>query len=323
MKTKIYHLIILLFFTVMFISCSNDDTQTIYFPDGQKPIGGVFSITDDAHLVKFVVSLTGADYITFNKVAENNITVSFETDLSLVDKYNDECGTNYTPIPQGSYEVPSSAVIEKGKNISDSVAVRIMAKDKFDSFVPYLLPIRISQIDGAGAYKYQQIIYVAVSGVADAENIPIYDRTNWKIVDFSTEEPGEGGGNGLAKCVFDDNPGTYWHSKWAGGEPEPPHYITIDMGESVVLHGLSLMNRHFEGDWAENGHGQPKSIKISISKDGETWTENGGFSNLPIGEGQPFRKFFFNLYNEARYMKITVTDVYATNSTSIAEIGAF
>jgi len=323
MKMKIYYLLASLFLTMVFTSCSDDDKQAVYFPEGLKPIGGVFSITDDAHEVKFVVSLAGADYITANKIADNNITISLEVDMSLVDKYNDECGTSYTPMPEGSYAVPPSAVIEKGRGTTDSIAVSIMAKDKFDSFVPYMLPVRISGIDGADAYKYQQVIYIAVSGVADAENIPIYDRTNWSIIDLSTEEPAEGGGNGLAQCVLDDKPGTYWHSKWAGGEPEPPHYITIDMGEAVVLHGISLMNRYFEGDWAENGHGQPKTIKVSISMDGETWTDNGSFSNLPIGEGQPFRKFFFNLYNEARYMKITVTDVYATSSTSIAEIGAF
>jgi len=307
----------------MLVACSDDDAQSIYFPEAQKPIGGVFSITDQPHIIKFVVSITGADYATVGKVADRNITTTLSVDLSLVEKYNNECGTNYIPMPEGSYEVPASAVIEKGKSMSDSLAVSISAKDRFESFIPYMLPVRITQIDGAEAFRYQQVIYIAISGVADAENIPNYDRTNWTIVDFSTEEPGEGGGNGLATCLLDDDPGTYWHSKWSGGEPEPPHYVTIDMGEVLVLHGISLMNRYFEGDWAENGHGQPKNITVSISLDGQTWTENGTFTSLPIGEGQPFRKFFFNLYNEARYMKVTVTDVYATNSTSIAEIGAF
>lgn len=323
MKTKIYYLITFLFLSVAAISCSDDDVQEVYLPDGQQPIGGVFSITDNPHIIKFVVSLTGADYSTVSKVADNNITVSLEADMTLVEKYNTECETNYTPMPEGTYQIQSSAIIEQGKSMSDSISVSILAKDKFESFVPYMLPIKITRIDGASPYPYQQIIYIAVSGVADAENIPIYDRTNWRIIDFSTEEPGEGGGNGLAQCILDNNPGTYWHSKWSGGEPEPPHHLTIDMGEIVVLHGISLMNRYFEGDWAENGHGQPKNITIHISTDGETWKENGKFSNLPIGTGQPFRKFFFNLYNEARYLKITVTSVYATNSTSIAEIGAF
>ncbi|MDU1892907.1 MAG: DUF1735 domain-containing protein [Dysgonomonas sp.] len=323
MKTTIYKLFTYIFLFVGLVACSDDDSQTVYFPDGQQPIGGVFSITDDAHVVKFVVSLTGADYVTVNSVADNTITVSLATDMSLVEKYNSECGTDYLPMPEGTFEVPTSAIIEKGKSMTDSIAVNIMAKDKFESFVPYMLPVKITQIDGAGAYKYQQVIYIAVSGVADAENIPIYDRTNWTIVDFSTEEPAEGGGNGLAQCILDDKAGTYWHSKWAGGEPEPPHHITIDMGEVVVLHGISLMNRYFEGDWAINGHGQPKKITVEISLDGEKWTNNGSFANLPIGEGQPFRKFFFNLYNEARYMKITVTEAYDSKSTSIAEIGAF
>lgn len=304
--------------------CSDDDnTNEVYFPQGQKALTGVFSITDEPYILKYTVSLAGADYATVGRVAENYITVSFEVDMTLVDQYNKECNTNYLPMPAGSYNIPSTAVIAKGKSVSDSVAITIDAQDKFESFVAYMLPIRITHIDGGNAYPYQQILYVGLSGVADAENIQLYDRSEWKVIDFSTEEPGEGGGNGLGNCVIDDNADTYWHSKWAGGEPEPPHYITIDMGEEKVLHGIALMNRFFEGDWAENGHGQPKKVVVSISTDGTNWVENGTFSSLPHPEGQPFTKFFFSNYNKARYMKITVTEVYGSKSTSISELGAF
>ncbi|MDU1905193.1 MAG: DUF1735 domain-containing protein [Dysgonomonas sp.] len=323
-KTKIILSGLLLSVFCFLSGCSDDDsTNQVYFPQGQKALTGVFSITDEPYILKYTVSLAGADYATVGRVAENDIIVNFEIDMALVDQYNKECNTNYLPMPDGSYNIPSTAVIVKGKSVSDSVAITIDAQDKFESFVPYMLPIRITQVNGGSAYPYQQILYVGLSGVADAENIQLYDRSAWQIIDFSTEEPAEGGGNGLAKCMIDDDPDTYWHSKWAGGEAEPPHHISIDMGEERVLHGIALMNRYFEGDWAENGHGQPKNITVSISTDGKTWTENGKFTNLPIGEGQPFRKFFFNQYNKARYMKIIVTEPYIEKSTSIAEIGAF
>lgn len=324
MKTKfIYYLSILCLF-VFFAGCSDDeDTAEVYFPEAQKTISNVFSITEEPYVLKYTVTLAGTDFATVKTTAENDITIYFEVDMSLVNTYNQECGTSLLPMPEGSYSIPASAVIPKGSSSTDSLPVLIDAMDKFESFTPYLLPVRISKVDGAGPYQYQQILYIALSGVADAEHIELYDRTSWTIADFSTEEPGEGGGNGLAQCAIDDNPDTYWHSKWAGGEPEPPHYITIDMGEAKVLHGIALMNRYFEGSWATDGHGQPKNIKIHISSDGEVWKDNGGFSNLPHPEGQPFTKFFFNNYNEARYIKVTVTEVYATNSTSVAEFGAF
>lgn len=323
MKYNILYLISCLLLLGGIVSCSDDEKQAVYLPQGQKTLSSVFSITDEPYILKYVATLVGSDFATVHDVASKDITIEFEVDMSLVESYNKDCETNYLEMPAGTYSIPQSATIEKGSSSTDSLEIIISAKDKFESFVPYLLPIRISKIDGAKAYQYQQVIYVAVSGVADAENIQNYDRTDWEIIDLSSEEPGEGGGNGLGVCILDDKPNTYWHTKWAGGEPEPPHHITIDMKDTQVLHGISLMNRYFEGSWATDGHGQPKNIKISVSLDGETWKENGEFKNLPHPEGQPFNKFFFNIYNEARYIKITVTEVYGSKSTSIAEFAAF
>lgn len=305
-------------------ACKKDTSDTVYMPAANKTLTQIFSITDQPYTVKFVVSLTGADYLTnAGQSAHNDISISLEADTSLVAAYNAACATDYMTIPAGSFTIPATATIAKGKSVSDSVEVIITAKDRLASFQPYLLPIKIKQVNGGSADKYQQTLYVALSGIADADNIPLYDRTNWKVTDVSTEEPAEGGGNGLGKCAIDDNPSTFWQSKWAGSEPGPPHSITIDMGETKTLHGIALMNRDFSGSWATDGHGQPKTIKISISEDGATWTDNGSFTNLPHPEGQPFTKFFFSTYKECRYIKVTVTDVYATNSTNIAELGAF
>lgn len=286
MKYNILYLISCLLLLGGIVSCSDDEKQAVYLPQGQKTLSSVFSITDEPYVLKYVATLVGSDFATVHDVASKDITIEFEVDMSLVESYNKDCETNYLEMPAGTYRIPQSATIEKGSNSTDSLEIIISAKDKFESFVPYLLPIRISKIDGAKAYQYQQVIYVAVSGVADAENIQNYDRTDWEIIDLSSEEPGEGGGNGLGVCILDDKPNTYWHTKWAGGEPEPPHHITIDMKETQVLHGISLMNRYFEGSWATDGHGQPKNIKISVSLDGETWKENGEFKNLPHPEGQ-------------------------------------
>ncbi|MDQ0106574.1 hypothetical protein J2T02_001685 [Chitinophaga terrae (ex Kim and Jung 2007)] len=305
-------------------ACRKEHSDTVYMPAANKTLTQIISITDQPYELKFVVSLTGADYATNSTLsAANDISVNLVADTALVAAYNAASGTDFLAMPAGSYTVPETATINKGRAISDSIAIVITAKDKLASFQPYLLPIKITQVSGAAADKYQQILYVAISGIADGDNIPLYNRANWKVTAVSTDEPAEGGGNGLGKCAIDDNPSTYWQSKWAGSEPGPPHDITIDMGEIKTLHGIALMNRDFSGSWATDGHGQPKTIRIAISDDGSNWTDNGGFSNLPHPEGQPFTKFFFSTYKTCRYFKVTVTDVYATNSTNIAELGAF
>ncbi len=325
MKIKIFNILAVLAAAVLFTGCSDKDESTsgVYLPQGIKSIATVFSITDDPYEVKFVAALAGSEFATAGVTANNDITVNFAVDMSLVGKYNRECGTDYLQMPEGSYSFPASAVIERGKGASDSVTVSIMAKDVFESFELYMLPIRITSVNGAQAYPYQQVLYIGLSGVADAANIPLYDRTGWEIVDFSTQEPGEGGGNGLAQCVLDNNVNTFWHSQWAGGTPGPPHHFTVDMKEPVIVHGIALMNRYFEGSWATEGHGQPKNVKIEISDDGVVWTDNGSFANLAHPSGQPFLKYFFTIYKPARYIRLTVTEAYVEQYTCLAEFGVF
>ena len=292
-------------------------------PHGDKAITGVFSITDEPYEVKFVAALAGSEYATSGVAATNDITVNFVADLTLIDKYNKECGTDYLPMPEGSYTFPASAIIGKGKGATDSLMLSVAAKDVFESFELYMLPIRISSVKGAGAYPYQQVLYIGLSGVEDADNISLYDRSGWEVIEFSTEEPGEGGGNGLAQCILDNNPSTFWHTQWAGSIPGPPHHFVVDMKESVVVHGIALMNRDFSGEWATEGHGQPKNIKVAISADGENWTDNGSFPNLQHPAGQPFIKYFFTSYKPARYIKLTVTESYKEAYTCLAEFGVF
>lgn len=96
------------------------------------------------------------------------------------------------------------------------------------------------------------------------------DKTNWEIVDFSTEEPAEGAPNGLASAAIDGDLGTFWHTQWNGGSPEFPHHITIDLKEVAVLSGLTAFRR--QGD----GRGQT-SFQILTSMDGENFEDQGTF----------------------------------------------
>ncbi|NJN28834.1 MAG: DUF1735 domain-containing protein [Cyclobacteriaceae bacterium] len=324
MKRIIYYLSIFVLLTGILVSgCKKEETtSSVYIPEATEFIKGTFDITDT---LEFTVTLVGADYATVSATAGNAINVTFRIDENLVSEVNQSLGTDYSVLPANNYELETSATIAGGQNSSGPVKLIIKKGDALESWKSFILPVSIDQVTGAELSAYQTTVYFVVTRAPALENAPLLDRTGWTIDDFSTEEPGEGGGNGLAITVLDDNFGTFWHSQWAGGEPQPPHYITIDMGATTTIHGISIIDRYFEGDWAIYGHGQPKKISISLREDGsDEWIDDITWDVPlpPTDNAQSELRTYLNMTREARYLRITVEDVYATWSTSIAEVYA-
>jgi len=92
----------------------------------------------------------------------------------------------------------------------------------------------------------------------------------WTVHGFSSEEPAEGGGNGLVTATFDDDLNTFWHTDWANLAPDYPHYFSINMGETHSVKAFDCSRR--QGD----ERGQTK-IQFLGSSDGENWTDLGTF----------------------------------------------
>lgn len=92
----------------------------------------------------------------------------------------------------------------------------------------------------------------------------------WEIVDFSTEEPGEGAPNGLASAAIDGKLNTFWHTQWSGGNPGYPHHFTFDMKKIAKLNKFEVFRR--QGD----NRGQTR-FEIHTSLDGVNFTNQGSF----------------------------------------------
>lgn len=85
------------------------------------------------------------------------------------------------------------------------------------------------------------------------------DRSQWKIVDFSSQETeGEKNGNGLADKAIDNAESTFWHTVWRqgvdghgntvgvqGSSEEKPHYIVIDFGKVETVNSVYLKSRSY------------------------------------------------------------------------------
>lgn len=96
------------------------------------------------------------------------------------------------------------------------------------------------------------------------------DKTDWSITASTEESVGEGPNNGWAKHAIDDDIGTFWHSVWLGANPGYPHWISVDMHESIVVSRIELMNR-------QNNFSGFTSFEVEGSVDGEEWVSYGTF----------------------------------------------
>ncbi len=138
-------------------------------------------------------------------------------------------------------------------------------------------------------------------------------KTDWKITGFSTEEPAEGGGQGLATALIDDDISTFWHSQWSGGNPPYPHWVSVDMGKEVTIGSFECFRRQ------GNGSG-PSIIQFLVSTDGANWTDAGIFDfdrNTDAAQ-----KFNLTAVPRARYFKFVAlegSNYYA----HMAEINVF
>lgn len=142
---------------------------------------------------------------------------------------------------------------------------------------------------------------------------PKFDRTTWKIADFSSEEPTGEGDNGHAALVIDNDPATFWHSEWSASTAQLPHHITIDMNAVKNIKCVTIAKRQANTDL--------KTAHVEVSTDNRSWkivgkvefekTADPNAKTIVLGETK-----------KARYMKLVITESHRSPSASISEIYA-
>ncbi|MFA5330042.1 MAG: DUF1735 domain-containing protein [Prolixibacteraceae bacterium] len=248
----------------------------------------------------------------------SDIQIQFEVNESMVDSFNLANGTNYPILPAASYSLEKlSALILKGKISTEPLLVKINPIKNLAAFKKYLLPISIKVAN----QKYPvndklKTSYFVIEAMLDFADYPNYDRSGWSILGVSSEEPAEGPVNGgLGISAIDNNLESFWHSKWAGGYGTPPHWIAIDMGETRVVHGISIFGRQ------SDNLGKPKDIIISVSMNGTDWED---VDSVQLENSNQEQRFFVSKMLETRYIKITVLSTYGNVLfTHLDEVNAF
>lgn len=130
------------------------------------------------------------------------------------------------------------------------------------------------------------------------------DNANWEVIDFSTEEPGEGAPNGLASAAIDGDLGTFWHTQWSGGSPGYPHYFTVDLKDIVKINRMDFFRR--QGD----ARGQTR-FQIETSLDGVTYTNQGSFDYDASMDSQAYQMSALPMARFIKYTALAGSDFFA------------
>lgn len=133
----------------------------------------------------------------------------------------------------------------------------------------------------------------------------------WHVV-FATSEQAD---EGPAKNAIDNNPNTYWHTRYDPNPTKVPHEIVIDFGSTQSLRGFSYLARQDGGV-----NGRVKNFEVYVSDDPNKWSEpvlKGTLQNT-----MDEQKLLFALPVQGRYMKFrALSEVNGNIWASAAELG--
>ncbi|MGW0916627.1 discoidin domain-containing protein [Streptomyces sp. NPDC002784] len=102
-----------------------------------------------------------------------------------------------------------------------------------------------------------------------------------------------------AALVLDDDPDTFWHSKWSGTATPLPHHITIDMQTARAVSALRYQPRR------SGSNGRIGAYTITTSTDGTTFgspVASGTWKDDDTVKGATFTRTV-----TARYIRLTAT----------------
>lgn len=289
-----------------------ENYMQIYMPQAvNSPVNKVLNISDEPQEIIYGANFGGQDY------PEQRIDLKFVVSPALVDTFNKKNNTAYELLPPSTYTMSDAdAAIPSGKLTTGplKISVTTSGPSAVTMFKTYLLPVSIS----GTSYKVNENLrttYYLIKAQPNLADYPDFVKTNWSIVDFSSQEAeGEGPNNGRAIFVLDGNNATFWHSQWRNGNPGPPHHLTIDMGEVKTLHGIIATPRQFDGA------GKPNNVRIETSMDNVNWTVSGNFN---LAANRETQKQFLSSFVEARYFRFIVLSSHSSTNVHLAELGAF
>lgn len=235
------------------------------------------------------------------------LTYELEVDPQALEDYNNKQGTSYKLLPEAAYRFDESSwsvpVNTNAANFNFHIIKSALIDGSTYNFGEYVIPVRISSVSQHGIDPENSLQFITVSFQPKT-----LERTNWEVIDCSSEEPSDGGG---MAAIIDGNLSTYWHSRWQSNIPELPHYLIIDMHKECDLMTLELIRR-------ENNT-NTRLVTFEVSLDNETYEEVG---TMDFADRNDSGMEITIPAVKARYIKCIVKESNNPPHASIAEIYA-
>ncbi len=182
-----------------------------------------------------------------------------------------------------------------------------------------LIELQVEEVTGG---DIDETIPSATLGVVEGVE---FNRSNWEILSFTSEEPSaeSGGNNGKAIHLIDGSSrddrglGTFWHSRW-GSAPTGvlPYEFVIDMHEQVRVGTIRLYRR-------QPSNSAVKLATIEVSDDQVNWSPA---YDIDFTTTDPENSKILDLPNvrTARYIRLGIPNRGGNgNTASLAELMLF
>lgn len=178
--------------------------------------------------------------------------------------------------------------------------------------IPYEFKIRTVHTNGTITETIYFFTFQSGIPVINFGTKPELSKSGWTIAGFSTQQNTT---SESAAKVLDNDPATFWHSKWSGTPTGTyPHYVSIDLGVAKTAKGVSLLHR-------AGAYRSIKNFELLTSNDGVSFTSMGNYVAQNVTTSQYFD---FSTPQTFRYFKIIANSSWdGTQNAAIAELGLY
>jgi internalin A len=112
----------------------------------------------------------------------------------------------------------------------------------------------LESLDTQGGNKFAAVAELDLLG----KDGKLLSRDGWTIAYADSEEQIRE--NGRAENALDGKPATYWHTQWSDAQPDHPHRLILDLGQSQTITAFRYVPR----PGADNVGGRIKNYRIYI-----------------------------------------------------------
>lgn len=220
------------------------------------------------------------------------LTCNVEVAPEALDAYNAENGTSLSMLNPDDYEFNPTVTFEEN---GTTAPFDITIKKTNLVYGDYVIPLKITNASNEDFWTDPQSSVTLVGVSFNPPQIQL----NADMLSSNWPEPSEGS---LAN-LLDGNINTYFHSAWSistTGE----HYVQIALTEPIQRFLFTYTTR------SSNGNANPAELYVSVSPDGESWTEVGryvqGEDRLPTGAAETWTSPIIESDSQdVKYIRIT------------------